>query len=383
MPVFDQGYQHWSGTLSGYAWRWLTITRHGVRVGMQNPFLRILVIASWLPAIGLAFMLSLWGLLENKSPLVTSLMPLLAKFFWPGQIADPIRFRVEVWTLCYNVFLQIELYFSMIVILLVGPALISQDLRYNALPLYFSRSLRRIDYFVGKLGVIGWFLGTVVILPSLIAYVLGLLFSLDITIVRDTWPLLLACLAYGAVIVVSAGTLILALSSLSRNSRYIALFWVALWFVTAIVANILNEVNSQQRGFAQRQMQAAVNPFQQEFGKKMTPEQQAALQRAMMEWAKKMRDDSEAEELHAAQTNWRPLVSYTGNLSRIREQLLGTDTVWEELSKLEPAEARHSFLMRNLGPQYPWHWSAGILAALFGLSTWILHFRVRSLDRLR
>ena len=34
MPIFDQGYQHWQGTLSGHAWRWLTITRHGVRVIM-------------------------------------------------------------------------------------------------------------------------------------------------------------------------------------------------------------------------------------------------------------------------------------------------------------------------------------------------------------
>ena len=36
MPIFDQGYQHWSGQLSGHAWRWLAITRHGVRIGMQS-----------------------------------------------------------------------------------------------------------------------------------------------------------------------------------------------------------------------------------------------------------------------------------------------------------------------------------------------------------
>ena len=58
MPIFDQGYQHWSGSLSGHTWRWLTITRHGVRVGMKNIFLRILVIVSWLPAVGLAFMVN-------------------------------------------------------------------------------------------------------------------------------------------------------------------------------------------------------------------------------------------------------------------------------------------------------------------------------------
>ena len=120
-----------------------------------------------------------------------------------------------------------------------GANLISQDLRYNALPLYFSRPLRRIDYFLGKLGVIVAFLGMVIIVPSLVAYVLGLLFSLDITIVRDTFGILLASIAYGLVIAVSAGMLILALSSLSRNSRYVALFWLGIWFVSSTVSSVL------------------------------------------------------------------------------------------------------------------------------------------------
>ena len=68
-----------------------------------------------------------------------------------------------------------------------------------------------------------------IIVPSLVAYVLGLLFSLDITIVRDTFGILLASVAYGLVIAVSAGLLMLALSSLSRNSRYVALFWMGIW----------------------------------------------------------------------------------------------------------------------------------------------------------
>ena len=34
-------------------------------------------------------------------------------------------------------------------------------------------------------------------------------------------------------------------------------------------------------------------------------------------------------------------------------------------------------------PQYPWIWSAGVLAGLLGLSLWILSTRVKSLDRLR
>jgi ABC-2 type transport system permease protein len=383
MPIFDQGYQHWSGTLSGHAWRWWAITQHGVRVGKQNRFLRILVLATWVPAVVLAGVLCMWGLLEQKSALIAPVMPFLTGIFGPEMLLDPRHFRVEIWTLGYHYFLQIELRLSMIVVLLVGPALISQDLRFNALPLYFSRPLRRADYFLGKLGVIGYFLGLTVIMPSLIAYVLGLLFSRDFSTMWDTFPLLLACLAYGAVIVLSAGTLMLALSSLSRNSRYIALFWVGLWFVSSIVAGMLDEVASHQRRNELSQKVWQSNPHRRFPDKALPPEEQLAQQRAWQEMAQKAQADYYAEELRALRTNWRPLVSYTANLSRIGQQLLGTDHAFRAWSQREPPERREMFLMQTIGPQYPWYWSAGVLAALFGLSAWILNSRVRSLDRLK
>src|SRR5262245_58768249 len=196
MPIFDQGYQHWSGPLAPHAWRWLTITRHGVRLGMQNRILRILILLAWLPAVALGFMLCLWGLLERKSELITPIVEWLP-FLTPQMISDRKAYRVVVWTLAYDFFLLTELRFSMILVLIVGPGLISQDLRFNALPLYFSRPVRRIDYILGKLGVVAYFLGMVLIVPSLIAYVLGVAFSLDLTIIRDTFPLLLSTLAYG------------------------------------------------------------------------------------------------------------------------------------------------------------------------------------------
>ncbi len=242
MPIFDQGYQHWSGTLSGHGWRWLAITRHGVRIGMKSWFLRIVILLGWVPALGLAFVLCLWGLVEQKSNLVAPFLEILARLF-PQLVADPRHYRVEVWTICYDYFMLTELRYSMILIVIVGRTLISQDLRFNALPLYFSRPLRRIDYFAGKLGVIVAFVGMVVIVPSLIAYALGLLFSLDITIVRDTLPLLLSTIAYGLVISVSAGLFILALSSLSRNSRYIPIFWLVIWLGSAISGFILEKAD--------------------------------------------------------------------------------------------------------------------------------------------
>ncbi|MBO0699991.1 MAG: hypothetical protein J2P46_16455, partial [Zavarzinella sp.] len=161
MPIFDQGYQHWSGELSGHGWRWLAITRHGVRIGMKNRLLRIALLIAWLPAVVLAAFLCVWGLVEQKSNLVEPLLPFLSSIIGADIVDNARAHRVEVWTIAYDYFLLTELRLSMIVILLVGPGLISRDLRFNALPLYFSRPLRRIDYFLGKLGIVVTFLGLV------------------------------------------------------------------------------------------------------------------------------------------------------------------------------------------------------------------------------
>jgi ABC-2 type transport system permease protein len=380
VPIFDQGYQHWSGQLSGHAWRWLAITRHGVRTGMKIRIMRLFLFLAWMPALALVFTLCIWGLLERKSDLMAPIMQFLS-FMRPEILADPRHYRVEIWTIAYDLFLMVELRVAMVLILLVGPNLISQDLRFNALPLYFSRPLRRIDYFLGKLGVITVFLAMVIMAPALLGYFLGLLFSLDITILRDTFPLLLSTLAYGLLVSLSAGLLVLALSSLSRNTRYVILFWLGIWFVTGITSQMLQEVSREQRrhtvyaDIARHQpamMSRSSDPFEQ--------------MRRQREWQRewdRAEQKLQAADAAASKTDWRPLISYTGNLSRLGQQLLGTSKAWRVVSVLMPADQRESFLYDYTGPQYPWYWSAIVLAALFGLSAWILNRRVKSLDRLK
>jgi ABC-2 type transport system permease protein len=382
MPIFDQGYQHWKGHLSGHAWRWLAITRHGVRIGLQGRVFRIVLLVSLLPAIVLTGVLCLWGLIERKADVVAPIIQFLVSTQMLGAdvASDPRHYRLEVWTLCYNSFLSFELVLSMILIVLVGPNLISQDLRFNALPLYLSRPLRRIDYLAGKLGVIATFLGLAIIVPCVLAYTLGLLFSLDLTIVRDTYRVLLASIAYGLVIIFSSGMLILALSSLSRSSRWVALFWLAVWLVSGSASLFLEVMNQWQRERAFYQEVAVV--------RESTPppknrEERIRHQHAMQNEWQVRRSKLDALEMEASKTDWRPLVSYMANLSRVGRELLGTDACWQTLSELQPPAARTSFLANRTGPRYPWYWSAGVLAGLFVLSTCILSLSVRSLDRLR
>ena len=171
--------------------------------------------------------------------------------------------------MAFNIFFSIETFFSMLLVLTVGPDLVSQDLRFNAMPMYFSRPIRRVDYFLGKLGVIGVFLASVAIAPAVAAYILGVAFSLDVTVIRDTWRLLVGSIAFGLVVVFSAGTLMLAISSMSRNSRLVGAAWVGLWLVSNVSADVL---------------------------------------------------------ILSARRQWCPLVSYTANLDRLREGLLDTNS---------------------------------------------------------
>jgi ABC-2 type transport system permease protein len=364
MPILDQGYQHWHGRLGGHAGRWFTITRQGVRAQFKSRWVWFVILAAWAPALILSGFLVLWGLFEQKSSLLTPILFLFQNL--PEELrAGPRGFRTEFWTIAFNQFFDVELFFSMLLVLLVGPELISQDLRFNAIPLYLSRPVRRIDYFAGKLGVIAFYLAAVTVVPILLAFTLGYGFSLDPMIVRDTWRILVASLAFGAIIVVSAGTLMLAISSLSRNSRYVGAMWVGIWVVSGVASGVLSQTIRQ---------------------------------------------------------DWCPLLSYTGNLDRVREALLDSDSAWKKVTALFqagqeklrdaagpmfPARRRRGRINFSFGPpappappapgrahsgddrsagtiaSYPWQWSAGVLAGLVGLSAWILATRVRSLDRLR
>jgi ABC-2 type transport system permease protein len=148
---------------------------------------------------------------------------------------------------------------------------------------------------------------------------------MDFGVIRDTARLVAAAIAYGLVVVVSAGVLVLAVSSVSRNSRYVGVIWIGLWIVSNTASEVLRET---------------------------------------------------------AHVKWGPLVSYTGNIERIGESLLDTESAWHQIGSLVTAGGGRSELTTWQHP-YPGFWSFGVLLGLFGLSICILSLRVRTLDRLR
>ena len=426
MPIFDQGYQHWEGTLSGHGWRWLAVARHGVRAQLKNRFVRLMLLVAWLPALGLVTALTLWGLIEQRAE---SIISLVQRLLPPDLIAQPKEFRSAFWTIAYSFFFKAELICSLFLVLVVGPNLISRDLRFNALPLYLSRPVRRFDYFAGKLGVIGYFLAATVVIPAIGAYLLGLAFSLDLSVIRDTHRLIWSGLLYGLIITASAGTLMLALSSLSRRSIYVGLAWAGFVFLTHMLSSALVGIHGDdsRQKIVQEGLQTWIRDHPPPQGVEMSglyprnryiaparplggviPAVNAdvrARDKWMESWSlvyNRLNTEAQSSRIVASSTDWRPVLSYGTNLDRMGDWLLDTDSAWVLLGRtierpraalgplargggvpVPAGPANDRMLADRMSLQYPWYWSAGTLAGLGLFSMVVLARRVKSLDRLK
>jgi ABC-2 type transport system permease protein len=348
--------------------------------------------------------------------------------FLPLEILQkPTVYRQAIWTVAFSYFFFTQLYCILILVIVAGPGLISRDLRFNALPLYFARPLTRFDYFVGKLGVIAVLVAMVAIGPAVFAYVVGVIFSLDVSVAKDTYPVLLGSLAYGLVITLSAGTLMLALSSLTRRSLYVAIAFAGFWLISGTVATIMTGItkDSLRRSVVDDEMTRWVEKNPPPPGVQMRgayPDvrweqstqkirlrgleagQEEAGERWYTGWSRANQKAWTEGQLRMAEVereNWWPVCSYTNNLDRMGDLLLNTDGAWVQLGKAiaipqmpkgprgvhglpqEPLQTNDRYLADQKVWQFPWWWSGGVLAGLLGISTWTMTRRVKSLDRLK
>ena len=274
----------------------------------------------------------------------------------------------------------------MILVLLVGPEPDQPGPALQRVAALFLAAVAADRLLSGQARRDRRFLGLVLVVPSLIAYVLGLLFSLDITIIGDTWRCCSRASAYGLVMSLSAGTLILALSSLSRNSRYVGLFWLGRLVVSSIVGSILDGVDSPSNGAAdtiarsRRPRRRNASTAQDSPTTRCASGRRSTQASTMRAWADFGRDEIEAAEdrLAAAGLVYRRISPASAT------ELAAAPTPCSTSSaKMLPREARDRSCSTTVGPQYPWYWSAASWLLLFGISACILNFRVKSLDRLK
>ena len=170
MAVYDHGYKGYSGPLMPARSRFLVISRYGLRdVFASRMFLAFFAFCfAWplvlLVAMYLRYNAEALALIDISAPddvgvdereeVVASLLDFVQVNTWFFQ----------------NLFLHAQLYLAFVVVLVVGPSLVSADLRNRAMPLYLSRPLTRTDYVLGKLVVLGVLVSAITWVPGLLLF---------------------------------------------------------------------------------------------------------------------------------------------------------------------------------------------------------------------
>ena len=133
-----------------------------------------------------------------------------------------------------------EFLLFMIVMIMVfcGAGLISDDLKYNSLQLYFSRPLKKGHYFLGKASVIVFFLFMVTLVPGIVFIFMKLIFSGDFKFIQQYPWLIVSIFIYSVFITGFFAFYVMLLSSLNKNRRYVAVLIFGLYLFTDILFGI-------------------------------------------------------------------------------------------------------------------------------------------------
>ncbi|MEZ6063012.1 MAG: hypothetical protein R3C19_21925 [Planctomycetaceae bacterium] len=254
MPIHNLGYREWDGQTESSSTRWMVVTGIGIRRAWQSMWLRRMVFVAWIPALmygGLIFFYE--QSMEGDSFIPRHVFLDLLRFTLPSATGQDVastfgmtglsklvsQMTAERHLFWSSVMLQLQRSQGVALVIMVGlvaPALISQDMRSRAFLLYFSRPLSRTQYILGKAGTLVFFLTLICTLPELLLYVVGVLLSPDASIIFKTWDIPLRIVVASASMVVPSTAVALMLSSMTTETRWATFAWFAIWIFGATAA---------------------------------------------------------------------------------------------------------------------------------------------------
>jgi ABC-2 type transport system permease protein len=135
----------------------------------------------------------------------------------------------------FREFLDKQGFFVFIVTIYVGAGLIANDRRANALQIYLSKPLLRSEYIAGKAAILFTFLMAVTWMPAILLLFLQVMFAGSFAFMKANLFLFPAITVASLLQVVLATFTMLALSSLSKSSRYVGILYAGILFFTAAI----------------------------------------------------------------------------------------------------------------------------------------------------
>jgi len=222
VPIHDQGYRHYEGRRAPHGGAWWIIARSHMATLLQYRWFQILLLVSFAPFVVRA--VQIYFASTNAQ---------VAEFL----ATTPDTFRDFLSQQRLSVFL----------VVIMQSGLIADDRRTNALQLYLSKPLTRVEYVLGKLVPPLAFVLGVTWLPAVLLLILQIVFSGSLTFLRANLFLLPAITLFSLAQALLSACAILALSSLSKSRRFVAVMYAGIIFFTAAMYQVLRGITSSRR----------------------------------------------------------------------------------------------------------------------------------------
>ena len=234
MTIKERGYSHWEGELQDGRFPWWPITRIGIKLTFKKRFFKFFFGFTLIPALVWLIGIYISERLEDF------------KFMMEGETdflnVNPLYFKAYF----TNDFL---LFMVVMILVFCGAGLVADDLRHNALQLYFARPLKKRDYLTGKAAVIFFFLLIVTLIPGIVFILFKLIFAGNLQFFT-TYPwLILSVIAYSLLITTFFAFYTLLLSSIGKNRRYVAILIYGVYIFSDIFSAIFKEIFGSQYSY--------------------------------------------------------------------------------------------------------------------------------------
>jgi ABC-2 type transport system permease protein len=198
---------------------WIVIARAGIRTFIGKRVFLGLLLMAWLPFFVRAVQIYAAANLPQAAVLAPT----------PQTFHD----MVDSWFVNLVVF---------VMAVYVGAGLIANDRRANALQIYLSKPLTRGEYVFGKLAILMTFLLLVTWAPAVVLLLVQVALAGNFTFFRNNIFLFPAITVFAFIDVTVVAVTMLALSSLSKSSRYVGILYAAVIFFSQAIYGVLYAV---------------------------------------------------------------------------------------------------------------------------------------------
>jgi ABC-type transport system involved in multi-copper enzyme maturation permease subunit len=217
MAIYDQSYTPWTGLYTSRAARVRAMIAMELALPFRSTWILIVVLGAF--AIVGSWLLVLFLITSAQVP---PLFALGNRIYREGFFNNPL--------------------FSMILMVLsatVGASLISRDVRHRALLMYFSRSITRSDYLLGKYLALVLFLLFVTFVPGLLLFLGQLGMGQERLSAGERLEDLGSIALHSLILTVPMSAVVLAFSSLTKRTYLAAILWIIFYFLSTSLSPTL------------------------------------------------------------------------------------------------------------------------------------------------